>query len=61
MNMTRKMVKWVSVVNLLAILLIASDVVGNLFLNFTILHRVKDSLSVRDALSVLQEARQRTK
>ena len=32
--------------------------VGNLFLNFTILHRVKDSQSVRDALSVLQEAKQ---
>jgi hypothetical protein len=35
--------------------------VGNLFLNFTILHRVKDSQSVRDALSVLQEAKQSTK
>ena len=35
--------------------------VGNLFLNFTILHRVKDSQSVRDALSALQEAKQRAK
>jgi hypothetical protein len=35
--------------------------VGNLFLNFTILHSVKDSQSVRDALSVLQEAKQSTK
>jgi hypothetical protein len=35
--------------------------VGNLFLNFTILHRVKDSQSVRDALSVLQEAKQSAK
>lgn len=35
--------------------------VGKLFLNFTILHRVKDSRSVRDALSVLQEATQSSK
>ena len=35
--------------------------VGNLLLNFTILHRVKDSQSVRDALSVLQEAKQSSK
>ncbi len=31
---------------------------GNLFLNFTILHRVRDSQSVRDALSLLREAKQ---
>ena len=35
--------------------------VGKLFLDFTILHRVKDSQSVRDALSVLQEATQSSK
>ncbi len=35
--------------------------VGNLFLNFTILHRVKDSQSVRDVLSALQEAKQSSK
>jgi hypothetical protein len=32
--------------------------VGNLLLNFTILHRVKDSQAVRDALSILREAKQ---
>jgi len=32
--------------------------VGNLLLNFTILHRVKDSESVRDALSLIREAKQ---
>ena len=35
--------------------------VGNLFLNFTILHRVKDSQAVRDALSILREAKQSSK
>ncbi len=35
--------------------------VGNLLLNFTILHRVKDSQAVRDALSVLREAKQSSK
>jgi len=35
--------------------------VGNLFLNFTILHRVRDSQSVRDALSILREAKQSAK
>jgi len=35
--------------------------VGNLFLNFTILHRVRDSQAVRDALSILREAKQRSK
>lgn len=35
--------------------------VGNLFLNFTIFHRVKDSQTVRDALSVLREAKQSSK
>ena len=35
--------------------------VGTLFLNFTTLHRVKDSQSVRDALSVFREARQSSK
>jgi hypothetical protein len=32
--------------------------VGNLLLNATILHRVKESESVKDALSLLREARQ---
>ncbi len=32
--------------------------VGDLLLNFTILHRVKESQAVRDALSVLREAKQ---
>ncbi|OGP63529.1 MAG: hypothetical protein A2169_04400 [Deltaproteobacteria bacterium RBG_13_47_9] len=32
--------------------------VGNLFLNFTVLHRVRDSQAVRDALSILREAKQ---
>ena len=35
--------------------------VGNLFLNFTILHRVKDSQAVRDGLSALREAKQSAK
>jgi hypothetical protein len=35
--------------------------VGNLFLNFSIFHRVKDSQAVRDALSVLREAKQSSK
>lgn len=35
--------------------------VGNLLLNFTILHRVKDPQSVRDALSMLREAKQTAK
>ena len=35
--------------------------VGNLFLNFTILHRVRDSQAVRDALSILREAKQSSK
>ena len=35
--------------------------VGNLLLNVTILYRVKDSPSVRDALSILREARQSVK
>ena len=35
--------------------------VGDLLLNFTILHRVKDSQAVRDALSVLREAKQTPK
>ena len=35
--------------------------VGNLFLNFTILHRVRDSESVRDALSIFREAKQSAK
>jgi len=35
--------------------------VGNLLLNFTILHRVKDSQAVRDALSILREAKQSPK
>ena len=35
--------------------------VGNLLLNFTILHRVKDSQAVRDALSILREAKQSSK
>ncbi|HUL31095.1 MAG TPA: hypothetical protein VLZ03_11640 [Thermodesulfobacteriota bacterium] len=35
--------------------------VGNLLLSFTILHRVKDSQSVLDALSILQEANQGAK
>lgn len=35
--------------------------VGNLFLNFTILHRIKDSQAVRDGLSVLREAKQSAK
>ena len=35
--------------------------VGNLLLNFTILHRVKDSQAVRDALSLLREAKQSPK
>jgi uncharacterized DUF497 family protein len=35
--------------------------VGNLLLNFTIFHRVKDSQSVRDALSILREAKQSAK
>jgi hypothetical protein len=35
--------------------------VGNLLLNVTILYRVKDSLSVKDALSMLREARQSVK
>ena len=35
--------------------------VGNLLLNVTILYRVKDSQSVKDALSMLREARQSVK
>jgi len=35
--------------------------VGNLLLNLTILHRVKDSQAVRDALSLLREAKQSPK
>jgi len=35
--------------------------VGNLLLNATILYRVKDSESVKDALSMLREAKQSTK
>ena len=35
--------------------------VGDLLLNFTILHRVKDSQAVRDALSLLREAKQTPK
>jgi len=35
--------------------------VGNLLLNFSILHRVKDSESVKDALSMLREAKQSPK
>ena len=35
--------------------------VGNLFLNLTIFYRVKDSQSVRDALSILREAKQSAK
>jgi len=35
--------------------------VGNLFLNFSILHRVRDSQAVRDALSILREAKQSQK
>lgn len=35
--------------------------VGNLLLNFTILHRVRDAQSVRDALAILREAKQSTK
>jgi hypothetical protein len=35
--------------------------VGSLFLNFTTLHRVKDSQAVRDALSILREAKQNPK
>ena len=35
--------------------------VGNLFLNFTILHRVRDSQSIRDAISILREAKQSEK
>jgi len=35
--------------------------VGNLFLNLTIFHRVRDSQSVRDALSILREAKQSAK
>jgi hypothetical protein len=35
--------------------------VGNLLLNATILHRVKESESVKDALSMLREARQSVK
>jgi hypothetical protein len=35
--------------------------VGNLLLNFTILHRVRDAQSVRDGLSVLREAKQSAK
>lgn len=35
--------------------------VGNLLLNFTILHRVKDSQAVQDALSALREAKQMSK
>ncbi len=34
--------------------------VGNFLLSVTILHRVKDSQSVQDTFSMLQEARQRT-
>ncbi len=35
--------------------------VGDLLLRFTILHRVKDSQAIRDALSALQEAKQSPK
>jgi hypothetical protein len=35
--------------------------VGNLLLNVTILHRVKDSQSVKDALSMLRKAKQSAK
>jgi len=35
--------------------------VGNLLLNVTILYRVKDSQSVKEALSMLREARQSVK
>jgi hypothetical protein len=35
--------------------------VGNLFLNLTIFHRVRDSQSVQDALSILREAKQSAK
>ncbi len=35
--------------------------VGNLLLNFTILHRVRDAQSVRDGLSILREAKQSAK
>ena len=35
--------------------------VGNLLLNVTILHRTKESNSVKDALSMLREARQSAK
>lgn len=35
--------------------------VGNLLLNFTILHRVRDSESIRHALSILREAKQSAK
>jgi hypothetical protein len=35
--------------------------VGDLFLNFTILHRVRDSQAVGDALSILREANQSAK
>jgi hypothetical protein len=34
---------------------------GDLLLHFTVLHRVKDPESVREALSMLREARQNTK
>jgi len=35
--------------------------VGDLFLNFTILHRVRDSQALRDALSIFREAKQSAK
>lgn len=35
--------------------------VGNLLLNYTILHRVKDSQAVKDALSIVREAKQSAK
>ena len=35
--------------------------VGNLLFNFTILHRVKESQAVRDAFSLLREAKQSAK
>jgi hypothetical protein len=35
--------------------------VGDLFLNFTVLHRVKDSQAVQDTLSILREAKQSSK
>ena len=35
--------------------------VGNLLLNFTILHRLRNSQSVQEALSMLRDAKQRTK